>query len=521
MKPSRLPRPSDLPRVAALLLLTAVLPGASPAGQATPVGDAGGASTPARTQKVDDLTGRYRFSERFTTDDEHTGPGVVGSYRVALLEVAKDSIDTAQGAPKRTETSRQAIFTERPGETIGTGIVASTVRTFERFRARPEDASRTMGARPLEGLTVFVRPKNGDLPLVVNQAGDRAITEYEYDVISRQVFVPQLATLLPSRVFRVGDSWPIPRKAAQALLGDPWIQDDRLVGKLAEVRKEVDGPRMVAAIAISGKVAGPGGESTINAEVLFTFQPRSSLESFSTKPTFPPRPTEDITEARGAITELRMARLTGGPLPGPGRLRFQSNRELTMHRQIGLGAGAVAPPLVEKTPELTEANSWLAHLDPAGRYAFRHPQDLLPPDRTQPPPEANTNLLLRTRREGRDMLQVEFVGKTLAPEDLKKELAEKYAMLRMEVTKGAEGWLPEADWPKMRVHRIEAALKVADTRAAGSTRIHFDGYLLLFGQSASVIAIATTSRESVTPFRNEVEQILKSIQIGPGKPPVQ
>jgi hypothetical protein len=122
------------------------------------------------------------------------------------------------------------------------------------------------------------------------------------------------------------------------------------------------------------------------------------------------------------------------------------------------------------------------------------------------------------------MLQVEFVGKTLAPEDLKKELAEKYAVLKMEITKGAEEWLPEAEWPKMRVHRIEAAVNVSDPKAGnagGSTRIHFDGYLVLFGQSASIMAIATTPRESAGSFRLEVEQILKSIQIAPGKPPVQ
>ena len=68
----------------------------------------------------------------------------------------------------------------------------------------------------------------------------------------------------------------------------------------------------------------------------------------------------------------------------------------------------------------------------------------------------------------------------------------------------------------MRVHRIDAALKVRDPKATGSiasTRIHFDGYLIQFTQSASILAIASTSRESAAPFREEVEQILKSIQL--------
>ena len=528
--PRRSPRPPASSRAPASLLLlfllwllTAGLAGAPRAQEAAPPGDPASASTPAKTQKVADLAARYRFSERYTTDDEHTGPGVVGSCRVALLEVVKDSVESAQGAPRRAESSRQAIFTERPVEVLGPGVVASTSRTFEGFRARPEDASKTMGPRPLDALTAYVRPKNGELPLILSQADGRVLTEFEYEVISRQVFVPQLATLLPSQAVRVGDSWRLPRRAVQSLLGEPWIQDDNLNGKLAEVRKEVGGPRMVAAIAVSGKVSGPSGESTVNAEVLFTFLPESSLKAFSTKSSFPPRPTEDVIEARGAITELRMARQASGPLPGPGRLRFRSNRELTMHRQLGLGANGVAPPSRGKAPESTEANSWLVHLDPSGRYALRHPQDLLLPDRTQPPPEPNTTLLIRTGREGRDMLQVEFVARTLKPEDLKKELADKYAMLKMDVIKGAEEWLPEADWPRMKVHRIEAALKGADTKAAkaaGSLRIHFDGYLVLFGQSASILVVATTSRESAAPFRDEVEKILKSIQLDPPKPSV-
>ncbi len=369
----------------------------------------------------------------------------------------------------------------------------------------------------------MIRPKLGELPSILSLTEGRLLTDYEFEVAARQVYVSQLATLLPTQAVRVGDTWRVPRRAAQAMLGDPFIQSDTLSGKLAEIRKEVEGPRMVATIAITGKATGPGGESAVNAEVVFTFTPESSLKAFtSTKPTFPPRPTEDVIEARGAITELRLGRLTSGPLPGTGRLRFQSNREVILHRQLGLGAGAVAPPKMEKPPEATEANAWLVHVDPTGRYAFRHPQEMLPPERSQVAAEPNTTLLVRTRREGRDMLQVEFVAKTLTPEDLKKELAEKISVLKMEVIKGTEGWLPDEEWPKMRVHRIEAALKVDPKAGAGtaSTRIHFDAYLIQFGQSASIMAIATTSRDAAGPFRREVEQALKSIQLDPARPAV-
>ena len=441
---------------------------------------------------------------------------------MGIVEVARDSVDSAQGAPKRTESTRQAIFSERPAEIGGPGGVAAVTRAFERFRAKPEDPSRTMGSRPLEGVSALIRPKLGELPQIVSLTEGRQLTDYEYDVAAHQVFVPQLASILPPQGVRLGETWRIPRRAAQAMLGEPGIQSDTLVGKLSEISKEVDGPRMVASISISGKATGPAGVSVVNAEALFTFTPESTLKNFSPKPTFPPRPTEDIIEARGAITELRLGRVTNVPLPGPGRLRFQSNREVILHRQLGLVQGAVAPPKLEKLPDLTEANAWLVHVDPSGRYSFRHPQDMLPPERVQAAAEPNTTLLARTRREGRDMLQVEFVARTLTPEDLKKELAEKYAVLKMEVIKGAEEWLPEADWPRMRVHRIEAALKVDPKAGVGSasTRIHFDAYLIVFGQSASIIAVSTTSRDAVAAYRQEVEKILKSIQLDPARPAV-
>ncbi len=511
------------PLTASLIAVVLLFPGLA-LGQETPApvaSEGSTGSTPAKTKKFADLTVRYRFSERYTTDDARTGPGVVGSYRVAIVDVVRDSVESAQGAPKRTESSRRVLFVERLAESsVGIGTVASTVRAIETYQAKPEDRLKMMGSRPLEAASVLVRPKVGELPQILSLSDGRQLTEYEYDALAHQVFVPHLTALLPTQVVRIGDTWRIPRKAAQALLGDPTLQGDTLVGRLAEVRKEVDGPRMVASIAITGKLAGAVAETTVNAEVLFTFQGSTAPKAASKKPTFPPNPAEDQMEARGAITELRLGSVTSGPLPGPGRLRFQSNRELTLHRQLGVVAGGAVLPTLERAPETSEANSWLTHVDPSGRYSFRHPQDMIPPDPSLPT-KPNTTLLIRGGREGRDMLQVEFFPRTLAIEDLKKALAEKYSLMKMELLKGDEGWLPEVEWPGVRIYRINAALKSADPKAAapgGSNRIHFDGYLIQFAQSVSILAIASTSRESVAPFRQDVESLLKTIKIDPPRP---
>jgi hypothetical protein len=508
----------DVLRTGLLVAASGLLLDTSAPGQDAPAAKAD--STPPVMKKVADLAARYHFTERYVHEETMAGPGLVGTYRVATREVVRESVEAAQGAPRRTDSTRQAIFSERLAESgFGGGSVGSTVRSYERFLVKTDDVVRATGGKPLEGASVLIRPRSGELPLVLSLTEGRTLTEFEFDAIAHQPFSPHLAQLMPTASVRLGDTWRVPRPAAQALLGDPTVPADGLSGKLFEVRKEVEGSRMVALVAITGKVAGPFGETIVNAEVQFQFIGTTTPKT-STKKVFPPHPFEGLTEARGAVTEVRLASETKGPVPGPGRLRFLSNREFTLHRQLGLAAGSPPPPTFEKPPEPTPANSWLTHLDSSGRYSLTHPQELLAPDPNLPVKPGIT-LLTRLRRDGRDMLQVEFVPKTLAPEDIKKALAEKYSRLKMDILQGEEIWLPEADWPGVRVHRIDAALKVGDPKAAGpggATRIHFDGYLIQFPQLASVLAIATTAREAVSIFRDEVEKILKTIKIDPPRP---
>jgi len=512
--------------LAVLCLMPAPARAQDPAAQEIPA-----SSTPAKTTKQVDLANRYRLSERYAQEGEPDSPSLIGAYRMGVVEVVKDSIDSQRGTPRRSETTRQSIYVERPAEQSGMAGVSAAVRAYERFRIRPEDPSRTMGARPLEGLSVFARARANDLPLVLSLTEGRNLTEYEFEVISRQVFAPRMAALLPGPPVRVGDSWRVPRRATQAILGEAGIQGDTLIAKFAELRREVDGPRSVAVLAISGRVTAASGETAVNAEALFTFGPddRPKPSSSATATTAGvTRPADEVVEARGAVTELRLARVTSGALPGPGRLRYQSTRELTVHRQLGLPPGSAAPPSPRfaAPPSAADDNAWLTLIEPAGRFSFRHPQDLLPPDRPQLAPATPGRVaLLRARREGMDLLQVEFFPKALGPDALKDRLAAEYGKAaKMEIIKGAEEWLPEADWPNMKAYRIDAAAKVPD-RSPGvpsaQPRTHFDAYLLQSGQAASLIAIATTTRDAVAAYRREVEQILKTVQIDPARPAVE
>ena len=498
----------------------------APPDAAAPAADLPVASTPSKTTKTVDLSNRYRFFERYPREDGREGPGALGPYRVGLMEVIKDVIDQPQGAPRRVETSRQSVFIERATEQTGLGGVIGSVRFYERFEAKPEDRARSMGQEAVDGLSLASRFRSADWALVTSMT-ERKPTDYEFEVATRQMVVPQLNLILPSQPVRVGDSWRISRRAAQALLGEPGARGDTLIGKFTELRKEVEGPRSVAVLGVSGRITTSAGESAVNAEVLFTFGDEVPAKSSQEKPAKAAKVIEGVVEARGAITEVRMARSTAGPLAGPGRLKFQSTREVTMQRQLDVGNVGGQLPKFPASPKLDDPATWLTWVDGSGRFRFDHPQDLLPDERPPAlgPAEPGSTALVRTRREGRDMLQVDFLAKSLSPDDLKAKLAAKYKLTNLKVIEGEEGWLPEADWPNRKVYRVEAAVEIpagGEVQASRAGRIHFDGYLIQTGQAASLMAIATTSREPIGPFRREVEQILRSVQVdqaaaSPGK----
>ncbi len=58
---------------------------------------------------------------------------------------------------------------------------------------------------------------------------------------------------------------------------------------------------------------------------------------------------------------------------------------------------------------------------------------------------------------------------------------------------------------------MEAALK-PPVRGPRARAIHFDAYLIQFSDFASVIAIATTTKDAVPTFRREVEDVLRTFR---------
>ena len=97
--------------------------------------------------------------------------------------------------------------------------MTDVVRRYDKVNFKTTVPIRPFKTKWLEGMTILYRLSNRLMPSVVSLT-DRGLRQQEFDRISQQTFLPALSTLLPRKPSRVGDTWPVPRPAAWALVGD-------------------------------------------------------------------------------------------------------------------------------------------------------------------------------------------------------------------------------------------------------------------------------------------------------------
>ncbi len=354
------------------------------------------ATQESATVTADALSLRYRFIEKYSVTEDPNHPEVITQYRVGLRETQRIEREKAQGAPDRSEVTHQTIYTERAAQVSKLGEVAAAVRRYDRFQKK-ELATPTQAARRpvFEGLTVWLRRQAGQKPQVLSLTSDRPLREIEYSDITKQVLVPQLTALLPPTPRRVGDSWTISRQAAQCLVAElPDVNDYQMTGTLNELRKTGPGTAVTAIIAISGQMNLSIGLSALNAQIQFTFNPPPLPDRATSAPNpgdapansspNPRKLDEGIVDVRGRITRLLMLWAVSDLIPdGEGRLKQTISYELNLERRFANpgteAAGGPNAPLVipDPPPKANEANSWVLHEDPEGRFYFLHPQELV------------------------------------------------------------------------------------------------------------------------------------------------
>ena len=209
-------------------------------------------------------------------------------------------VDTQQGAPRRAETTRQAIFTERPMETSDRGgrLVDPDLRAISgpapRTRPRRWAPGRSKGSdrpRPAQERRTSPgrRPDRGPDPHRIRIRGH----------LPPGVRPPARRRSCRPRPVRIGDTLADPPAGGPGVARRPDAPGRTLLG---QARRDPQGSRRPAdgrLDRVSGKAAGPSGDSTVNAEVLFTFSPTEAAPKRLGQPDALTGPPRDQIEARG------------------------------------------------------------------------------------------------------------------------------------------------------------------------------------------------------------------------------
>ncbi len=511
-------------------LMAAPAPAQEPDAKAAPPAPGDGA--------IEALSLHYRFTERYSPTPDPNHPESITQYQVGVRETTKTERENPTGAPTRGEMVRHMMYTERVAKTSRLGDLTDAVRRYDRFFFKDYTAKNEVlppshqGA--FQGLTVWLHEQPAQSLELLNLTPERPIREFEYAAMIEQPSLPRLKGLLPPAPSRIGDTWSIPIQSSVVLLGQPpEAEGYSIEGSLIEVHKAKEGTNQEAVIGVQGQFKTLDGPSAINTRITFSFAspPVKPAGDAAEPPTPRGRTHSGVVEARGQITEVRMARVVTAPVPeGDGRLQQRVFHELLLGRRptpVAAGADPATAliPLPEAQPKPDEANSWILYDDPAGRFHLRHPQNLkLNPGRSDP---ADVEFL-ESHEDHADILGVQLQPKDPSPERDRlfrdpeyhhRLLLADWAKKGLEVVKGPFGWLPEAAWTpfKRKVYRIEAALQ-PQGKDPGSKRVYSDYYLVLLPANQSIFVTAMTMQDPHVPFRDQAESVIKSFEFGPSRP---
>ncbi|WP_337174992.1 hypothetical protein [Paludisphaera sp.] len=516
----------------AWLALLACVPAAT-RGQAPPAEELPPAADAAQAGEAQPLSLWYRFSERYSPAPDQANPARLSQYQVGAREKLKFSRERAGGAPETNEATLQTIYTERAVKVTPAGAATDVVRRYERARMSTTLKEHRPFQNPgfLEQLTLWYRIAPGQPVALYNLSDGRKLRQLEFERITSNPFLPQLATLLPGTPRRVGDRWPAPRASVAMLLGEMPLEEGYDVEvELLDVRATEPGSTsMTAVFAIKGELLLESNDVALNARVDFAFE---TPQEGGTPAAPEPGKARAAVEAEGWISEIRMAETSTSPLPDDetGRLSLTRSRELVIARRARpseMGPEAALPMIAPDAPPEDPAHTWVTYDDPRGRFHLDHPQSLKIQRIT---PEGGIDMVDR-RLEGSDVVSLNLVPKTgdptkdkLAADPLehKKELVQTWRAQGQEILMGDSGWLKDEVWGPLnrRVYRLEAALKPPGGQAAvRSGRIYADYYVVQFTRDETLVVTAMTVRDPHIAFRDQAELIIKSFGFGPSEGP--
>jgi hypothetical protein len=476
------------------------------------------------------LSLRYRFSEKYALAEDRAQPQSLVQYQVGSRETIRIETEKAAGAPNRQEVTYQTIYTERPAKIGRLGDATEMVRRYDAFRVQGLRQNEPRLAALFHDLRLWYQFRAGAAPQLISLTPNRPIKQEEYDNVLDQIFLPRLSVILPPRPVRVDDTWPISRAAAQALLGKvPEAGDFQLEGRLLSVSKVAEGSALSASIDISGKLVLADGDGAVRARVTFLFEPIPTAPAVQTGQSAKSATARDagVVDAKGYISRVHMIRQQSVPIDKNGRLEELRTRDLLMQRRLSPGqAAAEADLTVTQQPVADEKNSWLLFDDPHGLYHLLHPQEFA----LDVFPSGELQLVYHHANVTTDFLRIVPIHDAARdrsrsdPQVFVRDLKATWAQQGHQLVDGPVGWLPDQNWEplKRRVFHLETAMK-PDPRAAakrGAARFYLDAYMVVFNRGDVFYVYATTDRDDQVAFREQVEKLIRTIELGPSEPGV-
>ena len=358
--------------------------------------------------------------------------------------------------------------------------------TLRHRRLQGPGASALLNPPLLQGLTILYRYRPPLKPEIISLTPGRGLRETEFDMIQRDVNISSLTAFLSPIGIRVGETWEIPTGAVQIVSGRmPETEGYDMSGTLEKVSKSEDGKSLVAQIGVAGHFNVDGDPTAFNARIDFVFVPRGvSIPAASASATAAQSERVSKTlEATGWIKQAFLAHLRVMNVPeSEGRLKHRVTFELIMERrplapEPGSASAPSVPLPLQPPPTVTHDNSWITYDDPAGRFQFRHPQELTPNEANVPNPY--TVDLGDIRPNGIALLGLELPSprgdlerdkRFLDAAHFQKSIEKVIAPKKDDMTWGVIGWLDDQDWKERKAQSFPDGRPFQ--ARAGSTRLH-------------------------------------------------
>jgi hypothetical protein len=286
-------------------------------------------------------------------------------------------------------------------------------------------------------------------------------------------------------------------------------------GTLKEVN--IDKGKPTALILIKGKIETESGErSDLAATLKFLFE----IPDENAAPADRVGAALDTIELRGGIADIRMGEDVVETVfdvkdPPKGKIHW----DLVVDRRIN---GAVDDlPALDAPPKPTYENSGIVVRDPKDRFRLTHPQTITFSG-LNPENKSVFFLYTPTNRSfsagAPQSVGMRLVVGSTPPEEIRDSWVRSWSQdLRWRVVPGKLAPLAAEDWPGRKAYHYEAFLEPdAKAMQPGSTRIHFDGYIVQFQTEATLVVEANTPGSPTSAFLDDLEATIKSFTLGSG-----